>query len=489
MHISRSRFAMLLMALSLSLLMVLQILWLRAEYKSALDAFSRETSLVFRSTMFHVADSLFFGNLRVVQDTVTQSTPNISIYRIETHGKDSLKLNLNLNRKMVVTTIKDSVALPGHSVKDDFLPKDAKNASTAADTAVVSPMHARKILFANYEGIVHSDSLTRLYLKALNGKHDKLKMEVLMKDFDITAPPPSYRNMKPDTLPFTTPFVPFGAKAYAINYLNARPYIYAGLLPQIGFSVFITLLMCISYLLIYRNMKSQQKLIAHKNAFIGNMTHELKTPVATVGVALEALKSFDVLDDKQKTLQYLDMASRELARLSMMTEKILKTSVVDYEQEIARNQGLVALGPLLEKVSHSFSLMAERKKQKLEIDLASQGLVKGHEEHLEQMIYNLLDNALKHAAPCPLIRLRVWEDGGLVYLEVKDEGKGIEEAHHHRIFERFYRVPTGNVHNVRGYGLGLHYVAGVVKAHGGKISVESAAGKGAVFTIKLPCYE
>lgn len=489
--LNRSRFALLLMAISLVLFFILQILWIRTEYKSAVDSFSRESNLVFRSTIYHIADSLFVSDFIIDGDSSKIGNSKSVKVQIEQYDKDSTN-NYVLNMiNHAMTNSRDSLLQKNKTgiVKAFVNNVSHLNSQSGKDSVGAEGRVATHFFFMNYNKTLRPDSLMYLYKKTINGKYDELETEVLVKDFTFNAKPFQMRSMAPDSLPFTTSFIPVGNKMYAINFLNAPWFIITDLLPQIGFSLLISIVMLISFFMIKHSMISQRKLIEHKNAFIANMTHELKTPVATVGVALEALKSFDVLKDTEKSAEYIDIASRELSRLTLITDKILKTSVIDFDAEIRQNQSVVYLKPLLEKVYDSFRLTAERKKQAFELVTETKGLVMGNAEHIEQMFYNLFDNALKYGSPSPLIKVTLWEDGQWVCVEVRDLGNGIHESFHTRIFERFFRVPFGNVHDVKGYGLGLHYVAGVVKAHDGKIIVESSPGNGAAFIVKFHRYE
>jgi len=489
--LNRSRLALLLMAISLVLFFILQVLWIRTEYKSAVDSFSRESNLVFRSTIYHIADSLFVSDFIIDGDSSKIGNSKSVKVQIEQYDKDSTN-NYVLNMiSHAMTNSRVSLLQKNKTgiVKAFVNNVSHLNSQSGKDSVCEEGRVATHFFFMNFNKTLRPDSLMYLYKKTINGKYDKLETEVLVKDFSFNAKPFQMKSMVPDSLPFTTSFIPVGNKMYAINFLNAPWFLITDLLPQIGFSLLISIVMLISFFMIKHSMVSQRKLIEHKNAFIANMTHELKTPVATVGVALEALKSFDVLKDTEKSAEYIDIASRELSRLTLITDKILKTSVIDFDAEIKLNQSVVYLKSLLEKVYDSFRLTAERKKQAFELVTETNGLVMGNAEHIEQMFYNLFDNALKYGAPSPLIKVRLWEDGQWVCAEVRDWGNGIHESFHTRIFERFFRVPSGNVHDVKGYGLGLHYVAGVVKAHDGKIIVESSPGKGAAFIIKFHRYE
>ncbi|MEE4176015.1 MAG: HAMP domain-containing sensor histidine kinase [Bacteroides sp.] len=479
-----------LMVVSILLLILLQGLWLRAEYKAASDSFRRETNLVFRSTLSHLADSLFFSQVRLLPeyDSLESQGGPISVSMFaESH--DSLppgsprfrEREIRRREQDSIRNKRRNLGLGGSQQSPDSMHIVVMRPNGP------SPGNMRNIYLAYAEGI-ESDTLKELYQKALPDRYQNLPMEIVIREVDWRQHswnrPPPLRN---DSIPFITGFIPLGMnKMYAASFDGVRAYLFSSILPQLGFSVFITGLILLSFIIVFRSLRSQQRLLEQKNDFIGNMTHELKTPVATVGVALEAMKSFDVLKDPEKTQEYIDMARHELDRLGMMTDKILKTSVFDYETEIRNNKTAVDLLPIVEKVMASFQLVAERKKTHFHFEHKGQSLVMGHQEHLTQMIYNLVDNAFKYAGDSPEIKVSLEEQADSAELRVSDQGHGISLEHQSRIFEKFYRIPSGDVHTVKGYGLGLNYVAGVVKSHGGKISIESKPGDGAIFVVKLP---
>jgi signal transduction histidine kinase len=223
-----------------------------------------------------------------------------------------------------------------------------------------------------------------------------------------------------------------------------------------------------------------------KNDLISNITHELKTPVATVSVALEALQNFKALDNPALTQEYLTIAQNELGRLSLITDKILKTSV--FEQtglELKREQ--VDLEKIVQGVLASLKLVFE--KHRANVSFVKQGdnfFLTGNIEHLTHVVYNLLDNAIKYSKPGCAISVSLIQNPETIQLLVEDNGIGIPEEYQQKVFEKFFRVPTGDVHDAKGYGLGLNYVASVVKAHSGTIDLKSEAGKGSTFTITLP---
>jgi two-component system phosphate regulon sensor histidine kinase PhoR len=259
--------------------------------------------------------------------------------------------------------------------------------------------------------------------------------------------------------------------------------------PQLLFSLVLVGVTILSFLLLYRNWRQQQKLIALKNDFISNITHELKTPIATVSVAVEALKEFDALKDPVRTREYLEISTQELQRLSLLVDKVLKLSLFE-KQEIELRKDDFDLKVLVEDILASMRLQFEKYHAKVRVlaapDQPGMLQLRADKLHFTSVIYNLLDNALKYSTASPEVVIDVHGTTDHILLSVSDNGIGIPADYRDRIFEKFFRVPTGDHHNVKGYGLGLSYVAYVVNRHGGEIKVRSTEGVGSHFTIKIP---
>lgn len=273
----------------------------------------------------------------------------------------------------------------------------------------------------------------------------------------------------------------FAAKLYHYN-----RYLFQKTIPQLLFSLFLLSITSLAFWLIYRNLRQQERLTALKNDFISNVTHELKTPIATVSVAIEALSNFNALQNPQLTKEYLDISKNELNRLTILVDKVLKMSIFEQKEPELRVEP-VNVKELLDQIVASMKLQFE--KYNADVKIHSNGkdfTVDGDRMHLTSVIYNLVDNALKYSPEDPKIDIDLEQQNGHLNLSVQDNGVGIAPEYKNRIFEKFFRVPTGDVHNVKGHGLGLNYVASVVQKHGGKIEVESAPGKGSTFKVILP---
>ncbi len=251
-------------------------------------------------------------------------------------------------------------------------------------------------------------------------------------------------------------------------------------------SIFLILLSIGSIIYIIRSFFSQKKISEIRRDFMNNMTHELKTPISTVGLVLEAMQDFNILDDKTKTDRYIDIARKENHRLGMLVEKVLKMSAYERENIHMKWEDIKA-DDTVENVVDNLAFQIENKGGEISKNMnSSLAMVNVDKVHFTNVIYNLLDNALKYSGDKPVINISTYVKNNFWFVEITDNGVGIPTTYQNKIFEKFFRVPSGNVHNVKGYGLGLSYVFNIVNKFKGDISVRSEVDKGSVFTIKLP---
>jgi signal transduction histidine kinase len=265
-----------------------------------------------------------------------------------------------------------------------------------------------------------------------------------------------------------------------------RRYLLSKMWPQFLFSILLLSSIMLSFTLVYKALLKQRRLTALKNEFISNITHELKTPITTVGVAIEALQDFQALQDPEKTREYLDISRQELNRLSMMVDKVLKMSLFEQKEPIIKPE-LLDLGELSSNILKTMQLQFEKESAQVHFDQQGELFpLEADRIHLTSVLYNLIDNALKYSSGKPEIKISLRTEGKKVIFSIRDKGVGIPSEYQQKIFDKFFRVPAGNTHNTKGHGLGLAYVAGVIGKHGGSIEVESTEGEGSVFTVKLP---
>lgn len=256
--------------------------------------------------------------------------------------------------------------------------------------------------------------------------------------------------------------------------------------PQLGFSLFLLCFTALAFGMTFRALRSQMQLAAIRNDFISNMSHELKTPVSTVKVALEAVSEPAVLADRALAGEYLEMAGLELGRLELLINQALQSAMLD-SGRLHMERTPVELGGLVRQMVRVMQGRFGQASGSLSLNAADgRFIIAGDALHLQGVIVNILDNALKYAGPAPQVRMELGAAAGTVSLRIIDRGPGIPPEYHARVFDKFFRVPKGNEHSVKGYGLGLNYAAQVIRAHGGSIRVSDTPGGGCTFELHFP---
>lgn len=248
------------------------------------------------------------------------------------------------------------------------------------------------------------------------------------------------------------------------------------------FSLIILATFAMSLSFIFR----QKKISEMKSDFLNNMTHEFKTPIATISLAADTIVNSRVIGDEPKIRHFISMIKKENNRMNKKVETILQISSLD-KKEISFNFEDLSLHNIIERAVDAHDIIIQQRKGKINLHLdASEPVVCGDEEHLYNLISNLLDNAIKYSPGSPEITVSTGNNGCGIIMMVEDRGTGMSKSVQNRIFERFYRKPSGNVHNVKGFGLGLNYVQAIVNAHRGNITVHSESGKGSRFDVFIP---
>lgn len=253
-------------------------------------------------------------------------------------------------------------------------------------------------------------------------------------------------------------------------------------IPSAAFTLIMIFLSVINIIIIIR----QKRLDQIKNDFINNMTHEFKTPISTISLASQMLKDGTVIKTP-KTLQHISgVIQDESKRLSFQVEKVLQMAIFEKGKSGLKLKN-VDVNDIIHHVTNNFRIKVENKKGKIIERLeAKNSIISVDEVHFTNVIYNLLDNAVKYKMGVPVLYVKTWNKNDGIVISIKDNGMGISKDNLKRIFEKFYRVPTGNVHDVKGFGLGLAYVKKIIDDHDGQISVESELKVGTKFDIFLP---
>lgn len=291
--------------------------------------------------------------------------------------------------------------------------------------------------------------------------------------------------------PYRYNFLPAGVvsanKFYIIlSFPSTELYMLRNTNLYVYISLFLIIVIAVLFIISLRMVTKQRKLDQMKNEFINNMTHEIKTPISTIGLACEMLSDDSVSQDVASRRNFIGIIANENQRMRLLVETILQSAKMS-NRKFNISLKTVDVNPIIANVMHSFQMTVEGRNGRIESHLdAVPSTVEADEMHLTNLIYNLVDNGIKYSTEAPHIVISTERTDKHFIIRVQDHGIGIAKADQKHIFEKFYRVSTGNVHNVKGFGIGLNYVAQVARLHQGRISVESTEGEGSTFTLSLP---
>ncbi|GAB1857769.1 HAMP domain-containing sensor histidine kinase [Flavobacteriaceae bacterium MHTCC 0001] len=271
-----------------------------------------------------------------------------------------------------------------------------------------------------------------------------------------------------------------------VNFPKDRKFILSSIIGMVLLSIIFTSIIIIAYSSSLYQLVKQRKISEIKTDFINNMTHEFKTPIATINLALDAIKNPKIIADSAKVMRYLGMIKEENKRMHAQVENVLRISKLE-KNELNISKDRVNLHDLVYDAITHVELIVEDRKGYIKTHLGAQkASVLANDTHFTNVIVNILDNAIKYSPDAPKIDVLTENIGNNILLSIQDQGSGMSKTAVKRVFEKFYREHTGNIHNVKGHGLGLAYVKRIVDDHQGFVSVESEKGKGSTFTIKLP---
>ncbi len=272
---------------------------------------------------------------------------------------------------------------------------------------------------------------------------------------------------------------------FGISFVNKD----LALIGQMGFWLFssgVLLLVIVFFSYTLFIILKQKRLSEIQKDFINNMTHEFKTPIATIAISSDVLKNPSIVHNPERLLNYASIIGEEANRLKSQVERVLQMASVE-KDEIRLKKEAVNLHETIRKAVEHNQLSLTNKGGNINFDLrATQPYLQADSLHLTNILYNLLDNAIKYTRHAPEISIATYNTKQGICLSIQDNGIGIGREEQKKIFDKFYRVPTGNLHDVKGFGLGLNYVRGMVKAHGGSIQLESEPDKGSTFRVFLP---
>lgn len=250
----------------------------------------------------------------------------------------------------------------------------------------------------------------------------------------------------------------------------------------------LSLVLLIFWALIYmfRTILTQKKLAEMKNDFISNMTHEFRTPISTISLACQAMSDPDMMGTGTEQAQpFVKMIADENNRLGTLVDGILQSSTIE-KGDIRINVEKILVNEIIYDIVHRAQFRIQNGGGKIEVDICTELVyINADKMHFTNVISNLIDNAIKYSPETPDVKIEMKQKSGIVRIAVSDKGMGIKKEHLNKIFDKLYRIPTGNIHNVKGFGLGLSYVKGICEMHNWKIGVHSKYGEGSTFTIEI----
>jgi signal transduction histidine kinase len=501
--ISRIRW---LMIFSQLLLIVFICQWIINRYNQEKATLFKQLQIEFIDSEQAMADSLILSN--VIDPFIKSNSQNLGNIIIDTiNSKDQLISTLNKQNDFVVRKSNRNDFFDSSAIKNITIDKrNGKNAmiltfKSGADTNEnISKNTNRwqsvdgidKVLAHTYKVYINrsigtNGSAESIYFSSATNADTSL----LKNEFDRRLDNYKLKSKWVDTsLANLKPYFYFQSKILDLNIgaeiKNPGLYILKKLTPTIIFGLILLLLTGIAFSISFLNLKKQIQLNAIRNDFISNITHELKTPVSTVKVALEAIQKYDIKANPVISNEYIQIAIHEAERLDMLIQKVLLSSVLDGNNN-ALNIELINLSEIIEDVLKAMQIRFDNEKANvIFIKPKEDILLHGDKIHLQGILFNLLDNSLKYNDSLPEIQIKLVKSGKNSILSISDNGIGIPDEYKTKIFEKFFRVPSGNKHNVKGYGLGLNYALSVIQKHKGAIEVINNTNNGCTFTITIP---
>ncbi|MEW5675762.1 HAMP domain-containing sensor histidine kinase [Flavobacterium enshiense] len=271
-----------------------------------------------------------------------------------------------------------------------------------------------------------------------------------------------------------------------VSFPHKEKFLFSSLVGITLLSLIFTLVIIVAYFSALHQLIKQKQISEIKTDFINNMTHEFKTPIATINLALDAIKNPKIIEDKEKIQRYLQMIRDENKRMHAQVENVLRISKLE-RKELEISKEPTDVHDIVEDAIEHVNLIVEDRGGVIKTNLnAKRTTILLNDVHFTNVIVNILDNAIKYSPENPIVEVSTENVKDFILIKVKDQGTGMSKIAQKRIFEKFYREHTGDLHNVKGHGLGLAYVKRIIDDHNGQIFVESEKGKGSTFTIKMP---
>ncbi len=309
---------------------------------------------------------------------------------------------------------------------------------------------------------------------------NNLVTNVRSNDFDIESPEQNF------SVPLFTDSEGNSDYQLVANFPGEKKYVVSSVIGMGGLSILFTLIIVIAYSSALQQLVKQRQISQIKTDFINNMTHEFKTPIATINLALDSIRNPKVSGNPEMLARYMGMIREENKRMHAQVENVLRISKLEKNELDIKKERLKLHDLIVDAVTH-IELLVEDREGYVKLHLgAVKSSVLANESHFTNVLVNILDNAVKYSSDTPKIDVYTENLKNFILVKIKDQGDGMSKQVQKKIFDKFYREHTGDIHNVKGHGLGLSYAKRIVEDHAGQIWVQSEKGKGSTFIIKLP---
>ncbi len=489
-----------LMGISLIGIILMQLIWMTNALRVKENHFNQMAQYAITRSLFRVEQTLlsdFNGGLRqpppnqiLPENMVTPETKPLIVDPQSSNEPPSANNAINLNDSLLKTA-------PTYSVYALSRPSEApirhRRANSEDDNHPPFPI-TKKIQDIPAEERLNPTIVAPLLKFELDKSGIPLAFEYAFTDYrgqiyqNLSTPGFNLQKVKAI---YTAPVCPIemgpSTDIVLLYFPEKTAYIYKGMIGQMTGSLLFTLIILFTFYYTLRTIFNQKKLSEMKSDFINNMTHEFKTPIATISLAADSISNPITLADTDKILRFTNIIKEENRRMNRQVESVLKMALID-KKDLDLNLVVCQAHPVIEKAVQNMMLQIEQKQGKIQLQLtAEHDVVKVDIGHFENVIFNLIDNAIKYTLEkSPEITIATFVTEGWFHLSVTDNGIGMDKDTQERVFEKFYRHSTGNVHTIKGFGLGLSYVKAMVLSFKGDIAIKSTKGTGSTFTIKLP---
>ena len=462
------------MIISQILLLIMVVQWIRSQYREQREILAKQLTSIYLDTRDEVVDTMLFqkyvkpvvSDKKIVYSYRTQTGVDTSVIEGEVISPAEKK-NVPNEDYVVVTEVnssKDSLKKNTPMIRrmsDDMILRSVRMmVTTSQDTLGVSRQKKSRFSTGPYTTafVVHYENRI---------SHAGMKLNIKwFNNPDTVLPARSKKTI------VVGPGTPFGLPEASVS--SYRAYLIRRISPQIIFALLLLLMTGLAFRLSYYSLREHILLNEMRNEFISNISHELKTPVATLSIALESLGKYGMKNDPAAADEYIRLASIETRRLEDLINRILSQSVLEQNGSMLHFQ-VIDLNDLIREVVEIMKYRVANGGT-LEFIPANETLtVNGDQLFLKGVIANLVDNSIKYCDKIPVIKIFSGIEDGKAFVRVEDNGPGIPPEFHKKIFEKFFRLPSANIHNVKGYGLGLSFASLVMRLHNGSISVRNLA--------------